>query len=47
MFTFASIIAAVMTKFGDIVHYMNRDITDWIYAVQGFIAAINGFSWIL
>ena len=39
--------SAVVTGVGDKVHYMNRDVTDWIYACQGFIAFLTAISYVL
>lgn len=40
-------IGAVVTGFGDFVHYMNRDITTWIYASEGFIWLLMTIGFIL
>jgi hypothetical protein len=42
-----STFAAIVTAFGDFVHYMNRDITTWIYASEGFIAFSMAMSYIM
>lgn len=43
----AGTFSGIVTGFGDFVHYMNRDVTDWIYASEGYIGAIMGASWIM
>lgn len=35
--TLGGAFGALVTGFGDFVHYMNRDITYWIYACESFI----------
>ena len=32
--------SAIVTGFGDMVHYMNRDIDSWVYACEGFILGL-------
>ena len=32
--------SAIATGFGDMVHYMNRDIDSWVYACEGFILGL-------
>jgi hypothetical protein len=39
--------AGIMTGFGDYIHYMNRDVKDWIYACEGFIGVLIGVGWII
>lgn len=36
-FTFAGVTGAIVTGFGDFVHYMNRDVKYYIYGVEGYI----------
>ncbi len=38
--TLASASSTVVTGFGDYVHYMNRDVTAWIYSCEGFIGVL-------
>ena len=47
MISLGGCMGAIVTYFGDKVHYMNRDVTDWIYAVEGFIAALISTAWVL
>ena len=33
----AGAMSAIAAGFGDYVHYMNRDVNYWVYAVEGYI----------
>ena len=44
LMTLAGVFGTIFTPLGDYLHYMNRDITDWIYGCQGFIIGMVLFS---
>ncbi len=46
-FTVGGSMAATVTGFGDFIHYMNRDIPDWIYSVEGYIILMVSFGYIM
>lgn len=45
--TLGGAVGAIVTGFGDFVHYMNRDITTWIYACEGFIWLLMSIGFLL
>lgn len=47
IFTIGGIFGAFVTGFGDFIHYMNRDIPDWIYSVEGYLIAMVSFAYLL
>jgi hypothetical protein len=46
-FTLGGSIGAVVTGFGDFIHYMNRDIPDWVYSAEGYIICMVCFGYIM
>lgn len=46
VFTLGGIFGAIVTGFGDFIHYMNRDIPDWIYSVEGYVIGMVSFAFI-
>jgi len=46
-FTLGGSMATTVTGFGDFVHYMNRDVPDWIYSVEGYIILMVSFGYIM
>jgi len=46
-FTLGGSIGALVTGFGDFIHYMNRDIPDWVYSAEGYIIFMVVFGYIM
>jgi hypothetical protein len=44
IFTLGGIFGALVTGFGDFIHYMNRDIPDWIYSAEGYLILMVSFA---
>ena len=47
IFTIGGIFGALVTGFGDFIHYMNRDVPDWIYSVEGYLILMVSFAFIM
>lgn len=47
MLSLAFLIAPIVIYFGDFVHFMNRDITDWVYASEGFVGFLSLSAWVM
>ena len=46
-FALGGTIGATVTGFGDFIHYMNRDVPDWIYSAEGYIIAMASFGYVM
>jgi hypothetical protein len=47
IFTVGGTFGAIVTGFGDFIYYMNRDVSDWIYSVEGYIIVMVSMGFIM
>jgi len=47
IFTVGGTFGAIVTGFGDFIHYMNRDVSDWIYSVEGYIIVMVSMGFLM